>query len=545
MMDFDFVIIGSGFGGAVSGMRLAQKGYTVCILEEGKRFRDEDFAKTNWNVWRYFWAPIVKCFGIQRLTFFPNIMILSGAGVGGGSLVYANTLLKPTDTFFKAPQWSHLSDWKNELDPHYEIAKNMLGAVPNTVQHDADFVLRDCAREMNKENTFYPTQVGVFFGEPEKTVSDPYFDGAGPDRTGCHHCGACMVGCRYNAKNTLEKNYLYFAEKFGADISAQTRVTDIRPLTDDGYELLVEKSTSWFVKKRRTIRARKVIVAAGVIGTQKLLLRCKMVTKSLPLLSNRLGQEVRTNGESLLGVSELNSKKKDFSKGIAISSGFWPNEDTHIEGVRYPKGSSSLRFLTMPMASDYRHGIRMLKSLWRLVSDPIQGIKWFFNMRWAESTLILLFMQTIESKIHFVLKRRLFAPGSYKLTTMQDESSEYRVPSYFPLANKAAEIIGKQIGAYPQNTVHEVLLGIPSTAHILGGCTMGANAQSGVVDKNHEVFGYKGLYVCDGSVISANLGVNPSLTISALAERFGALWPLSPRITSEEFAKRTIKFRRT
>lgn len=533
--EFDFVIIGSGFGGSVSGMRLAQKGYSVLILEEGKRFKDKDFAVTNWNARKYFWAPLFKCFGIQRISLFPNIMILSGAGVGGGSLVYANTLLKPSDEFFKASQWNELADWKKELEPHYETARKMLGVTPNRVMFDADRAIKDVAREMGREDTFHMADVGVYFGEPKKTVRDPYFGGAGPDRTGCHQCGGCMVGCRHGAKNTLEKNYLYFAEKFGARIVSESRVTDIKPLSHGGYEVFTEKSTAWFMKERTSYRAKQVIVAAGVIGTQKLLFKCKEVTKSLPKISNRLGFEVRTNGEALLGVSELKSKKKDFSKGIAISSGFYPDPQTHIEGVRYSAGSSAMRFLAMPMASDDRPGIRILKSLGVLLSKPMTTIRWFFNPRWAQSTLILLFMQSRDTKIRFALRRN-------KLSTLPDDSPEYQIPSYFPVANQAAEVMAKQIGGYPQNVANEVLFGIPSTAHILGGCAMGANPQHGVVDKNHEVFNYSGLYVCDGSIIPANLGVNPSLTISALAERFASLWPV--KTSPEEYQKRQIQFKK-
>lgn len=521
--DYDFIVIGSGFGGSVSALRLAEKGYKVCVIERGKRFRAQDYAKTNWNLRRYLWMPTLKLFGIQNMTLFKNVLILSGAGVGGGSLVYANTLLEPGDPFYEAPQWRRLADWKVELAPHYTTARRMLGVAANPVLMPIDEKLREVAKDLGREHTFTTVNVGVFFakpGEEGKTVPDPYFGGAGPARAGCLFCGACMVGCRHNAKNTLDKNYLYLAEKLGVEILPETNVTDVRPLngTDgaDGYTLAVDRSTAWFLKNRRQLTAKSVVFAGGVLGSVNLLFRCRDITRSLKKISKQLGEVVRTNSEALIGVT-TRDLKQDFSRGIAISSGFYPDAVTHVEPVRYPQGSSFMRVLAAPMADDGNRITRPLKMLAATLFHPIDTLRLLFNTRWAQSTIILLVMQTLDNSMRFKLGRNLFTLFRKRLTTEVDRSQ--RVPSYIAMGHTVARMLAKKVDGIPQSAVNEVMLQIPTTAHILGGCGIGENEQTGVVDKQHRVFGYKNLYVCDGSVIPANLGVNPSLTITAMTER--------------------------
>lgn len=529
MFDFDFLIIGSGFGGSVSALRLAEKGYSVCVLERGKRFRPEDFAQSNWELRKYLWMPLLRCFGIQNLSLFKNVLILSGVGVGGGSLVYANTLLEPGEQFYSAPQWAGLADWRAELAPHYATARRMLGVTRNPVLTEVDEQLREIAVEMNRETSFHAVDVGVYFapeGNEGLTVPDPYFNGEGPARAGCTSCGACMVGCRHNAKNTLDKNYLYFAEKRGAEIRAESNVTDIRPIYEadkiSGYEVSVVRSTAWFKKQKHKLRARKVILSAGVLGSVSLLLRCREITKTLPRLSQRLGHEVRTNSEALIGVTTKDTSK-DLSKGLAITSGFYPDDNTHIEPVRYPKGSSFMKVLAAPMVDNGTRFTRPLKFLATILFNPVETLKLLFNTRWAETTIILLVMQNIDNKMRLTLGRNLFTFFRKRMTTFARNT----VPSYIEIGHLVARRLAKKINGIPQSAVNEVLLQIPTTAHVLGGCPIGADESSGVVDSNQEVFQYPGLYVCDGSVIPANLGVNPSLTITAMTER--AMSKIGPR----------------
>ncbi|MBI4925078.1 MAG: GMC family oxidoreductase [Bdellovibrio sp.] len=508
----------------MSALRLSEKGYSVCVIEQGKRFRPQDFAETNWNIRKYLWAPFLKCFGIQNLSLFRNILILSGTGVGGGSLVYANTLLEPSDEFYEAPIWKNLANWKSELAPHYQVAKKMLGVVPNPKFSFVDYALQECARELKREETFQPTQVAVFFGEAGKEVSDPYFDGKGPNRTGCIYCGGCMVGCRYNAKNTLDKNYLYFAEKNGTQIVPETVVTNINPIYDNkniiGYEIHTQNSTAWFKKDPKILCAKRIVLSAGVLGTLSLLLKCKYITKTLPLLSERLGHHVRTNSEALVGVSKKKfDEAQDCSQGIAISSIFHPDQHTHIEPVRYSKGSDFMRLLAVPMVNGTKIlFLRPLKLLWTVFTHPIDTFRLMFNFKWAQRTIILLVMQTLDNQMRFQLGRGLQTLFRKKLITAPEEGS-YKIPAYIPIANTVARLFAKKLDAIPQSTFNEVILNIPTTAHILGGCAIGATAETGAINAKHEVFGYPGLYVCDGSAIPANLGVNPSLTITAMTER--------------------------
>jgi cholesterol oxidase len=529
--DFDFIIVGSGFGGSVSALRLAEKGYKVCVLERGKRFRDEDFARTSWNLRRYLWLPLLKCFGIQNMSLFKNVLVLSGSGVGGGSLVYANTLLQPGDDFFKAPIWKDLADWKSELLPHYATARRMLGVTTNPMLGFVDEKLKECADEMGRGDTFKPSEVAVYFGKSGVTVPDPYFGGQGPERTGCVGCGGCMVGCRFGAKNTLVKNYLYFAEKLGVEIVPEREVTDIRPIRGSnggggdgdiaGYELATSRSTAWLAKDRRTMRARKIVLSAGVLGTLKLLLRCKHVTGSLSKLSDRLGYEIRTNSEALVGVTQLDAKaaRRDYSQGIAISSIFHPDDHTHIEPVRYSAGSDFMRLLAAPMADAGTRITRPLKMLWAILSHPISFARLVLNRDWASSTVIFLVMQTLDTKMRFTLGRNLFTLFRKRMTTAPDAGASMAIPSFIPIGHQVARAFAKKVGGVPQSAVNEVVLNIPTTAHILGGCAIGPDPVHGVIDANHEVYGYPGMYVCDGSTIPANLGVNPSLTITAMTER--------------------------
>jgi cholesterol oxidase len=457
------------------------------------------------------------------MSLFKNVLILGGSGVGGGSLVYANTLLEPGDSFYEAPNWRALADWKKELAPHYATARRMLGVTRNPYLTEADEKLREIAVEMGREKTFTSVDVGIFFGKPGeegKEYPDPFFGGEGPPRRACKLCGACMVGCQHNAKNTLDKNYLYFAEKNGAEIRPETSVTDIRPLGGgdgaDGYEVYTERSTAWFAKDRRMLTTKAVVLSAGVLGTLNLLLRCRDITKSLPRVSRRLGLDVRTNSEALIGVT-TREKDKDLSRGIAITSGFYADDVTHIEPVRYPKGSSFMKVLAAPMADAGNRLTRPLKMVLASIAHPIDTLRLFFNTRWAESTVILLVMQTLDNKMRFRLGRNLFTFFRKRLTTEVDPSQ--RVPSFIPIGHVVARALARKLNGIPQSAVNEVMLQIPTTAHVLGGCGIGADPESGVIDPEHRVFGYSNLYVCDGSVIPANLGVNPSLTITAMTER--------------------------
>lgn len=519
---FDFVVIGSGFGGSVSALRLSEKGYRVLVLERGKRFGPNDFPKKNWNIFKYLWLPGLRCFGIMGITLFKDMLVLNGSGVGGGSLVYANTLIQPGRQFFEAGEWHGLADWQAELLPYYDVARRMLGVTTNPCLWPADHLLRDIATELGQQHTFKPTTVGVFFGEPGKTVADPYFDGAGPARAGCIHCGGCMVGCRHNAKNSLDKNYLYFAEKNGVTVRPESEVRDIRPLPQpqaDGarYEIHYRSSTALLFKRPRTVRARHVVVAAGVLGTNNLLLRCRDELKSLPKLSQRLGQMVRSNSEALMGVTAREGKQ-DFSQGVAITSHFWIDDVTSVEPVRYPRGSSLMRHLGVPLVDNSGNNWHRIG---RFIRDglrrPYDQLKTRFLPDWARDSTILLVMQTVENRMHLRRGRSLFTGFRRGLVSERDKSLP--IPAVLEAGRKAVNRFAQKINGIPQSTVNEVLLDIPSTAHILGGCGIGRDAQSGVIDINHQAFNYPGLYVVDGSVIPANLGVNPSLTITALAER--------------------------
>lgn len=508
---YDVLIIGSGFGGSVSAYRLSEKGYRVGLLEQGRRYRADDFAKTNWDIQRYLWAPRIGCYGIQAITWMRGLLLLHGVGVGGGSLVYANTLMQPQEKVLAQMEGGR------ELEPFFDLARKMLGVTTNPHLEEGELALKEVGARMGVADTFHPTEVGVYFGEPGKESSDPYFGGKGPARTGCTLCGGCMVGCRFNAKNTLDKNYLYFAEKLGTQIIPETRATRITPFPD-GYTVDTEIVRGLFTRKGPTYRARKVILAAGVVGTVKLLFNNRDGFKTLPRISAQLGENVRTNGESLLGATSF-KKNTDLSRGIAIGAAIHPNSTTKIESVRYPSRSDAMRLLGVPLTGPGNFLVRPLRFLVKLILRFPQFVRLWFIRDWAKQSLILLVMQNIDQKLRLRLKGK----------NLRALKTDNPVPSYIPVAQEAAQHLAHVIQGEPQNVISEVLLDTPATAHILGGCCIGKSETDGVIDSRHEVFGHPGLYVCDGSVIPVNLGVNPSLTITALAERFASQWPSSKR----------------
>lgn len=512
--DFDYLVIGSGFGGSVSALRLAEKGYRVAVLERGKRWRTEDFPKSNWNLRKYLWAPMMRCFGIQAITLLRDVMILHGCGVGGGSLVYANTLLVPPDRVFADPKWSVLGNWKENLAPHYATAQRMLGVVTAPCPTESDHLLREIADELGRGHTYHATEVGVYFGRPGQTVPDPYFGGEGPERAGCTECGGCMVGCRHNAKNTLDKNYLFFAEKLGVQVIPETQVLDVRELPAGGYEVFTHKITDWIIKRRRTFRVRGVVFSGGVLGTVPLLLKCK-ARGSLARLSDALGTYVRTNSEALVG-STARKNDVDYSRGVAIASGFWPTDDTHIEMVRYGRGQDFMSLLCTVLVGGGPPWPRPLRLLGEVVRHPLRFLRMCNPFGWARRTGILLVMQLLPNHMSLRWRRRWFWPFAKGLDS-EWQSSE-KVPKYFPIANQTAQRLAEKMHGDPSSTVAEVIFNTTSTAHILGGCSMGADASQGVIDSLGRVYGYDNLYVADGSIVPVNLSVNPSLTICALSE---------------------------
>ena len=518
---FDYVVVGSGFGGSVSALRLAEKGYRVLVIEKGKRFRDKDFATTNWKIWKYLWIPFARCFGILQLGFFRNVVVLHGAGVGGGSLGYAMVLEQPGDELYQASPWRGLADWKSIMAPHYATAKRMLGLAENPREWPGDAILREIAEEMGRGSTFRRTSVGAFFGQPGVEVPDPYFGGEGPARSGCIHCGACMVGCRYNAKNTLVKNYLYLAEKRGARVLAENEVTDVRPLPPnqpDGarYEVIYRSSTAWFRKPERFVRAHNVVFSAGVMGTLRLLFRCRDITGSLPDVSPRLGDYVRTNDEALLGVISRDNKA-NYSEGVAITSIFHPDDVTHVEPVRYPDGSSLMRFLAGPLIEASSNiGARLLKVLQQAVSHPLDFLRLMVIPGWAHRATILLVMQNVDTHMHVRLGRSPLTLFRRNLVS-QLSRGEYITPES-RIGHRITRAFAEKSNGVPAGSISEALLDVPMTAHILGGCTFGRNAEEGVIDLQCQMHNYPGLFVIDNSIIPANPGVNPSLTTTALAE---------------------------
>ncbi len=528
---FDFVIIGSGFGGSVSALRLAEKGYSVAVLEAGRRYHDRDFPKSNWNVSRSIWFPFLRCFGMLRLNFLSDVMILGWAGVGGGSLGYAGTLLEPPGAFYNNSQWSEMKDWEAVLAPHFRTARHMLGVQRIKDLSPADEIMRDVAESLDCRDTFRLQDVGVFFGEPEKTVPDPYFDGRGPERCGCRLCGGCMVGCRYNAKNTLVKNYLYLAESKGVCVFPETKATLIRTGADGGYLIDTVCSTSVFKRRPQTFKTTRLVLAAGVLGTLSLLLRCR-AEGTLPRLSPMLGCRVRTNSESLTGATAKN-KSVDYSKGVAITSSFFPDAVTHIEPVRFPAGSDLLGFLVATRFTEYAPAwLRPLKWIAGILRHPLSSLRAFWPFGWARRTIILLIMQTVDNSLRVYRKRRWWWPF-YPALVSHREHGHAKVPACILQAQAATKILADKIDGVPQNAINEVLLNVGTTAHILGGCIIGPDPQKGVIDGRNQAFGYEGLYVVDGSMLPANLGVNPSFTITAMAEHAMSHIPPKDRTGSE------------
>lgn len=514
--EYDYIIIGSGFGGSVSALRLSEKKYKVLVIEKGKWFQSEDFPKTNWNLRKWLWMPYLGFYGIMKISAFHHILALSGTGVGGGSLVYANTLPIPKKNFYTTGSWSKLVDWQAELRPFYAQALKMLGATPNPKFYDADKGLQTLAKKVGKQEHFERTNVSVFFGEPDERVPDPYFDGQGPDKTACTFCGGCMTGCRHGAKNTLDTNYLYLAQKKGAEILAEHEVFDVKPNgADDGSDGYIVKAKSVaFFSKTKTFRAKNVIFSGGVLGTVKLLLKLKQT--SLPNLSDKVGDDIRTNNETLISVSSLN-KHTDVSKGVAIGSIFHTDENSHLEPVRYSSGSGFWKILHFPYVTGANVFIRFGKLFGKILSSPVEYFKIYFVNSWSRKTTVLLFMQSIDSTLKF--KRGVFGGLVSRLSTGKKPSAF--IPESIELTKGFAKIMNAKATAM----VTDTLFGIPSTAHILGGAVMAADISQGVIDKNNRVFAYKGLMVCDGAAISANPGVNPSLSITAISERAMAQIP--------------------
>ena len=521
--DYDVVVVGSGFGGSVSALRLTEKGYRVGVLEAGDRFDESTYPRTSWDLKRFLFAPEFGCFGIQRIDVLNDCVILSGAGVGGGSLVYANTLYEPLEPFYRDPSWSSITDWRAELAPYYDQAKRMLGVVLNPSTTPSDVVMKKVADEMGVGHTFRPAPVGVLFGEPGAEVPDPYFGGAGPTRNACLECGECMTGCRHNAKNTLTKNYLHLAERAGADVHPLTTVTSVRPLRGGGYAVTTRPTGSRLPRGRRlrgrTYTAEQVVLAASALGTQRLLHRMRDEAV-LPALSPRLGYLTRTNSESILGAI-ARDRRVDYTRGVAITSSFHPDENTHIEPVRYGHGSNAMSLLQTVLTDGGGEIARWrvwLREMWR----QKRAVRSLYDVKhWSERTVIALVMQTVDNSITTYTKRSPVS-GRRRLTSRQGHGAPN--PTWIPVANDAVRRMARIVGGTAGGSLGEPFQR-PMTAHFIGGCTIGETPETGVVDPYQRVHGYPGLHIADGSTISANLGVNPSLTITAQTERAMALWP--------------------
>ena len=539
--DYDYVIVGSGFGGSVSAYRLSEKGYKVLVVEQGRRWTPETLPKTNWRIRDYLWMPLLALKGFLRLRLFRHVMILHGNAVGGGSITYAQTLLVPPDSVWNDGNWAGLDQWQQTMPGHYATAKHMLGVTENKRPGLADARLKEMARAAGVEDSFYYTQVGVFFGneddEPGKTVPDPYFGGEGPERTACLGCGACMVGCRHGAKNTLDKNYLYLAERQGAEVRAETQVIDVRPLGNadgsDGYTVTTVPTFARLSRRRSTITAKNVVFAASSLGTQELLFRLKN-GGSLPNVSDDLGKRVRTNAESILGV-RYPGTEQDLSKGVAIGSGIYIDKHTHIEAVRYPDGSNLMSGLFTVLTGGRSGPVRVLywmaAMLRLLLTRPIAGLRSILPWRWSRETVIFLVMQTIDGHIDMRWQRPWYWPFKKTLTSHGD-----RIPTFIPEANAFAEKAAQATGGIAQSSMSEIAFNVPMTAHCMGGCAMAESPDKGVIDAQNRVFNYQGLYVVDGSMLSANLGVNPSLTITALAERAMSFIPAKGEVEVRQAA---------
>ncbi|MCX4394542.1 GMC family oxidoreductase [Streptomyces sp. NBC_01767] len=534
--DYDVLVVGSGFGGAVSALRLTEKGYRVGVLEAGRRFTRSELPRNSWDLKNFLWAPTLGLYGIQSIHLLGNVMVLAGAGVGGGSLNYANTLYEPLAPFFDDPQWKDITDWREELGPYYDQAKRMLGVRLNPTMTPSDVHLKATAQAMGIGDTFHMAPVGVFFGDgedgdgtakarPGGEVPDPFFGGAGPSRKACTECGECMTGCRHGAKNTLNENYLHLAQKAGAVVHPMTSVVAVTENSRGGYAVKTLPTDNRKKGKGRTFTAREVVVAAGTYGTQTLLHRMKD-TGLLPRLSSRLGELTRTNSEGLVGsqTSDRRYRKKhgtaraDFTRGVAITSSIHPDENTHIEPVRYGKGSNSMGALTVLQVPYGAHRVR--RWLLELVKHPTLAARSLSNRRWSERTIIGLVMQSLDNSL--TTYRKPGGVGKGLLTARQGHGAPN--PTQIEAATRSATLLAEEINGFAGSNVGE-LMGTPLTAHFLGGCPIGATADDGVIDPYHRLYGHPGISVVDGSAVSANLGVNPSLTITAQAERAMSLWP--------------------
>ncbi len=531
--DFDFIVIGSGFGGSVSALRLAEKGYRVAVMEMGRRWTPDNLPRTSWSIRRWIWRPNLGLRGFFNMRFFRHATIFHGCAVGGGSITYASTLLPPPEKVWQAGSWTGLANWEGEMPQHYETASRMLGVTENRILGPADLLLKKAAEAAGFGDTFYCTKVGIFQpaeGEPgNQTFPDPFFGGEGPARTTCMACGGCMMGCRYGAKNTLDLGYLYLAEKHGTRVFPETRVVNVKPLggTGDGstgYEVCTVNSTAWIRRQPRRFTCRGVVFSASSLGTMELLFHLKE-KGSLPAISSQLGQHVRTNSESLIGA-RTPGYSQDVSQGIAIGSGIYIDEHTHIEAVRYPSGSDTMGFLTTILTNG-RPGPQRI-ALWlknvivSLLRHPFKTVRVLQPLGWAREFVILLCMQALDGEIEMRWQRPWFWPFRKFLVSRGE-----KVPTYIPKANEFAQKYAQLTGGFPMSMLPEILFDVPGTAHCIGGCVIADSSSRGVVDSHHRVFHYKNMYICDGSVVAANLGVNPSLTITALAERAMSFIPLA------------------
>jgi len=508
-MIYDYIVIGSGFGGSVASLRLVEKGYKVLTIEQGRRFNPADFPKTNWNLPKYLWVPALRFFGFQKLSFYTTASILSGTGVGGGSLVYANTLYIPPDEFYRNNSWSRFGNWKKILEPYYEKASFMLGRNKFTKLNTEDLVLKEVAKEMNADNTFDTVHVGVNLDGSDEE-SDPYFNGLGPLRKRCTECGGCMVGCREDAKNSLDRNYLWFAEKSGLEILAETKAEKIT-FADNLYHIEVKHITSLFPSKRKILVAKGLVVAAGTLGTLELLLKQKYRYNTLPFLSEKLGYELRTNAETLCAVSGARGK---MNNGLAITSVFSPDPYTKVEIVKYPDNSNAMKWFFGLSAEGARTSLSRTRNLLVMtLTHPKQFLKTVFNFRWSSNLVILLVMQSVNNAMRMIWKKTLFG-GKMKL----DNSGQKKVPAYIPIGQEVLKRYSAKVNGIPQNILLEVFFNRPTTAHILGGCPMSDSPETGIINSDFKVHGYPDFYITDGSVIQGNIGVNPSFTITAIAE---------------------------
>ncbi|MEV7686388.1 GMC family oxidoreductase N-terminal domain-containing protein [Streptomyces bungoensis] len=536
--DYDVIVVGSGFGGSVSALRLTEKGYRVAVLEAGRRFTRDTLPKNSWDLRNYLWAPRLGLYGIQRIHLLGNVMVLAGAGVGGGSLNYANTLYVPPKAFFDDPQWRGITDWEEELKPYYDQARRMLGVRLNPTMTPSDVHLKAAAQRMGVGDTFHMAPVGVFFGDgkdadgkatakPGGEVNDPYFGGAGPSRKACTECGECMTGCRHGAKNTLNENYLYLAEKAGAVVHPMTTVVSVTDDSRGGYAVATLPTDQKKKGRGRILTARRVVLAAGTYGTQTLLHRMK-AGGQLPYLSPRLGVLTRTNSEALVGAQTDNRRyrratgepRADFTRGVAITSSVHPDENTHIEPVRYGKGSNSMGGLSILQVPYTEGSSRVLAWLANAARHPLLVARSLSNRRWSERTIIGLVMQSLDNSLTTFLKPD--GVGKGLLTARQGHGAPN--PKQIRAASEAASALAAEINGFAGSNVGE-LMGTPLTAHFLGGCPIGDSAETGVIDAYHRLYGHPGISVVDGSAVSANLGVNPSLTITAQAERAMSYWP--------------------